>query len=88
MLSEFIEATQTTKGLVSISGITFFSGVAAALIDIIPVLTAIIGLILGVYTLISSRKRNKNNERRAQSAERREQERHEIEMDNLKRGKK
>ena len=81
MLSEFIEATQTTKGLFSISGFTFFSGVAAELIDIIPVLTAIIGLILGVYTLISSRKRNRNSERRAQ-------EKHEIEMDNLKRGKK
>ena len=57
MLSEFSEAMQTTKATLSISGLTFFSGIAAGLIDIIPEITALFDLILGIYTLEVSRKR-------------------------------
>jgi len=65
MLQNLNEMIQTTKASLSISGITFAAGIAA-IADIVPIFTAVAGLVLAIFTIISNKRKIKRDEDRAQ----------------------
>jgi len=79
MFESINDIMQTTRSSLSISGITIASGLAA-LADIVPIFAALTGLILGIYTIVTKRRKSKRDESKAKADELRAQELHDFKV--------
>jgi hydroxymethylpyrimidine/phosphomethylpyrimidine kinase len=83
MITYAIELLKTTKASLTISSGTVVAGLAG-IADLIPVFAVLGGFALTIITIIIKRKQNKRDE----SQEKRNQEKHELEMEILRKQSK